>query len=108
MTRMKELEAENTRLKKMYADVQFQNDVIKVHSAGNVLKPVSPYNWRELGSQVSTSVQLDIPEDQNHSTLRHANKGTNTSPLSSPYIFQAFSHQTVGEGHLRNNGKVEL
>lgn len=29
MTRMKELEAENTRLKKMYADVQLQNDVIK-------------------------------------------------------------------------------
>jgi putative transposase len=29
MGRMKELEAENTRLKKMYADVQLQNDVIK-------------------------------------------------------------------------------
>ncbi len=29
MARMKELEAENTRLKKMYADVQLQNDVIK-------------------------------------------------------------------------------
>jgi len=29
MTRMKELEAENSRLKKMYADVQLQNDVIK-------------------------------------------------------------------------------
>jgi putative transposase len=29
MGRMKELEAENTRLKKMYADVQIQNDVIK-------------------------------------------------------------------------------
>ncbi len=29
MTRMKELEAENTCLKKMYADVQLQNDVIK-------------------------------------------------------------------------------
>ena len=29
MTRMKDLEAENTRLKKMYADVQLQNDVIK-------------------------------------------------------------------------------
>ncbi|OEJ69559.1 transposase [Magnetovibrio blakemorei] len=29
MTRMKELEAENNRLKKMYADVQLQNDVIK-------------------------------------------------------------------------------
>jgi len=29
MTRMKELEAENARLKKMYADVQLQNDVIK-------------------------------------------------------------------------------
>lgn len=29
MTRMKELEAENSRLKKMYADVQIQNDVIK-------------------------------------------------------------------------------
>lgn len=29
MTRMKELEAENVRLKKMYADVQLQNDVIK-------------------------------------------------------------------------------
>jgi hypothetical protein len=27
--RMKELEAENARLKKMYADVQLQNDVIK-------------------------------------------------------------------------------
>jgi putative transposase len=26
---MKEFEAENARLKKMYADVQFQNDVIK-------------------------------------------------------------------------------
>jgi len=29
MMRMKELEAENSRLKKMYADVQLQNDVIK-------------------------------------------------------------------------------
>jgi putative transposase len=29
MMRMKELEAENNRLKKMYADVQLQNDVIK-------------------------------------------------------------------------------
>ena len=29
MTRMKELESENNRLKKMYADVQLQNDVIK-------------------------------------------------------------------------------
>ncbi len=29
MGRMKELEAENARLKKMYADVQLQNDVIK-------------------------------------------------------------------------------
>jgi putative transposase len=29
MIRMKELEAENARLKKMYADVQLQNDVIK-------------------------------------------------------------------------------
>jgi putative transposase len=29
MTRMKELEAENNRLKKMYADVQLQNNVIK-------------------------------------------------------------------------------
>jgi len=29
MTRMKELEAENAQLKKMYADVQLQNDVIK-------------------------------------------------------------------------------
>jgi putative transposase len=29
MRRMKELEAENNRLKKMYADVQLQNDVIK-------------------------------------------------------------------------------
>ena len=29
MAHMKELEAENARLKKMYADVQLQNDVIK-------------------------------------------------------------------------------
>ncbi len=29
MARMKELEMENARLKKMYADVQLQNDVIK-------------------------------------------------------------------------------
>ena len=29
MARLKELEAENARLKKMYADVQLQNDVIK-------------------------------------------------------------------------------
>jgi putative transposase len=29
MTEMKELRAENARLKKMYADVQLQNDVIK-------------------------------------------------------------------------------
>ena len=29
MARMKELEAENNRLKKMYADVQLQNNVIK-------------------------------------------------------------------------------
>jgi putative transposase len=29
MTRMKELETENNRLKKMYADVQLRNDVIK-------------------------------------------------------------------------------
>ena len=36
MTRMKELEAENARLKKMYADVQLQNDVIKEAMAKNV------------------------------------------------------------------------
>ena len=29
ISRLKELEAENGRLKKMYADVQLQNDVIK-------------------------------------------------------------------------------
>ena len=29
MTRMKELEAENARLKKMYADMQLQNEVIR-------------------------------------------------------------------------------
>ena len=29
MSRMKELESENARLKKMYAEVQLQNDVIK-------------------------------------------------------------------------------
>ena len=29
IARLKELEAENARLKKMYADVQLQNDVIK-------------------------------------------------------------------------------
>jgi len=29
MARLKELEAENARLKKMYADVQLQNDVIQ-------------------------------------------------------------------------------
>jgi putative transposase len=29
MTRMKELEAENNRLKKMYAEVQIQKDVLK-------------------------------------------------------------------------------
>jgi len=29
ISRMKELESENSRLKKMYADVQLQNDVIK-------------------------------------------------------------------------------
>ena len=29
MGRMKQLEAENARLKKMYADVQLQNDIIK-------------------------------------------------------------------------------
>ena len=29
VTRMKELEAENTRLKRMYADLHLQNDVIK-------------------------------------------------------------------------------
>lgn len=29
ISRLKELEAENARLKKMYADVQLQNDVIK-------------------------------------------------------------------------------
>jgi putative transposase len=29
IARLKELEAENSRLKKMYADVQLQNDVIK-------------------------------------------------------------------------------
>ena len=29
MTRMKELEAENARLKRMYADIQLQNDVIR-------------------------------------------------------------------------------
>lgn len=29
MSRLKELEAENRRLKKMYADVQLQNDIIK-------------------------------------------------------------------------------
>ena len=36
MTRMKELEAENSRLKKMYADVQLQNDVIREAMAKNV------------------------------------------------------------------------
>lgn len=29
VSRMKELEAENARLKEMYADVQLQNDIIK-------------------------------------------------------------------------------
>ena len=29
MSRMKDLESENARLKRMYADVQLQNDVIK-------------------------------------------------------------------------------
>ncbi len=29
MSKLKELEAENRRLKKMYADVQLQNDIIK-------------------------------------------------------------------------------
>jgi len=29
MSRLKELEAENARLKRMYADIQLQNDVIK-------------------------------------------------------------------------------
>lgn len=29
ISRMKELEAENARLKKMYAEVQLQNDIIK-------------------------------------------------------------------------------
>jgi len=29
MARLKELEAENARLKRMYADIQLQNDVIK-------------------------------------------------------------------------------
>jgi len=29
ISKMKELEAENARLKKMYADVQLQNDIIK-------------------------------------------------------------------------------
>ena len=29
MSRVKELEAENTRLKKMYAEVQLQDDVLK-------------------------------------------------------------------------------
>lgn len=29
MSRMKELEAENRRLKRMYADVQLQNDIVK-------------------------------------------------------------------------------
>jgi putative transposase len=29
MRRVKELEAENARLKKMYADVQLQNDIVK-------------------------------------------------------------------------------
>lgn len=29
ISRMKEMEAENARLKKMYADVQLQNDIIK-------------------------------------------------------------------------------
>jgi putative transposase len=44
MTRMKELEAENNRLKKMYADVQLQNDVIKEAMASiqnKILRPVS-------------------------------------------------------------------
>jgi len=39
MTRMKELEAENARLKKMYADVQLQNDVIKEAMKKKVVKP---------------------------------------------------------------------
>jgi len=39
MGRMKELEAENARLKKMYADVQLQNDVIKEAMAKKVVRP---------------------------------------------------------------------
>ncbi|WP_417460440.1 IS3 family transposase [Kordiimonas sp.] len=39
MNRMKELEAENARLKKMYADVQLQNDVIKEAMAKKLVKP---------------------------------------------------------------------
>ena len=41
MSRMKELEAENARLKKMYADVQLQNDVIKeaMEKNGKVIRP---------------------------------------------------------------------
>nr|WP_245649054.1 IS3 family transposase [Magnetovibrio blakemorei] len=39
MSRMKELEAENARLKKMYAEVQLQNDVIKEAMGKKVVRP---------------------------------------------------------------------
>ena len=39
IARLKELEAENARLKKMYADVQLQNDVIKEAMKKKVVRP---------------------------------------------------------------------
>jgi len=49
MTRMKELEAENNRLKKMYADVQLQNDVIKEALEKKCLSMIAAHSsadWR--------------------------------------------------------------
>ncbi len=49
MTRLKELEAENSRLKKMYAEERLKSDIIK-----DVLekKLTRPSEWRLLAKQV--------------------------------------------------------
>jgi len=71
MARMKELEAENNRLKKMYADVQLQNDVLKEAMAKKWQSRPCVARWRNplsarggsisrLRAQLSQSVRAAI------------------------------------------------
>ena len=76
MARMKELEAKNNRLKKMYADVQLQNDVIKEAMAKKWLSRPGVVRWQnllstrggltfDLRARLSRSVRVAIAIRQN-------------------------------------------